>query len=74
MIKSKLLRSVCCLAGLLASILWGQGAVAVIRPLADTALIEGSPDKIEDVTDSWTFSRDTGASDPNWRLVATEEA
>lgn len=34
-------------------------------------LIDGNPDKIEDVSDAWTFARDVGSSDPNWRLVAT---
>ena len=38
------------------------------------AVIEGSTDRIEEVTDTWTFARETNASDPNWRLVATEEA
>jgi predicted lipid-binding transport protein (Tim44 family) len=38
------------------------------------AVIEGSLDKITEVTDLWTFARDTTSSDPNWRLVATEEA
>jgi predicted lipid-binding transport protein (Tim44 family) len=38
------------------------------------AIIDGSLDKITEVTDLWTFARDTGSSDPNWRLVATEEA
>jgi predicted lipid-binding transport protein (Tim44 family) len=38
------------------------------------AVIEGSLDKITEVTDLWTFARDTSTSDPNWRLVATEEA
>ena len=35
-------------------------------------VIDGSPDKVVDVTDVWTFSRDTRSSDPNWQLVATE--
>lgn len=34
--------------------------------------IEGSPDKVAEVTDVWTFARDVGARDPNWKLVATE--
>jgi predicted lipid-binding transport protein (Tim44 family) len=38
------------------------------------AVIDGSTDKITEVTDLWTFARDTSSSDPNWRLVATEEA
>ena len=36
------------------------------------AVIDGSPDKVTDVTDVWTFARDTSARDPNWKLVATE--
>ena len=38
------------------------------------AIVDGSVDKITEVTDLWTFSRDTTSADPNWRLVATEEA
>ena len=34
-------------------------------------VVEGDPNAIEKVTDIWTFSRDTGAVDPNWSLVAT---
>lgn len=34
-------------------------------------LIDGSPDKVVDINDVWTFSRDVGSRDPNWRLVAT---
>ncbi len=35
-------------------------------------VIEGSAEKVTDVTDVWTFARDTGSRDPNWKLVATE--
>ncbi len=35
------------------------------------AVVEGSPTTVRDVTDVWTFSRDTRARDPNWTLVAT---
>jgi predicted lipid-binding transport protein (Tim44 family) len=34
-------------------------------------VIDGNPTQIRDVTDVWTFSRDTTSRDPNWRLVAT---
>jgi predicted lipid-binding transport protein (Tim44 family) len=34
--------------------------------------IEGSPEKVTDVTDVWTFARDLSSRDPNWKLVATE--
>jgi predicted lipid-binding transport protein (Tim44 family) len=36
------------------------------------AVIEGSPDRVTDVTDVWTFARDISSRDPNWKLVATE--
>jgi predicted lipid-binding transport protein (Tim44 family) len=34
-------------------------------------VVDGDPNAIEKVTDIWTFSRDTKASDPNWQLIAT---
>lgn len=37
----------------------------------DGQVIEGDPDKVNVVTDFWTFARDTRSSDPNWTLVAT---
>jgi predicted lipid-binding transport protein (Tim44 family) len=36
------------------------------------AVIDGSPEKVTDVTDVWTFARDVSSRDPNWKLVATE--
>jgi predicted lipid-binding transport protein (Tim44 family) len=36
------------------------------------AVIDGAPDKVVDVTDVWTFSREVGSRDPNWKLIATE--
>jgi predicted lipid-binding transport protein (Tim44 family) len=36
------------------------------------AVIEGSADKVTEVTDVWTFARDVASRDPNWKLVATE--
>jgi predicted lipid-binding transport protein (Tim44 family) len=35
-------------------------------------VIDGSPDKVTEVTDVWTFARDVSSRDPNWKLVATE--
>jgi predicted lipid-binding transport protein (Tim44 family) len=35
-------------------------------------VIDGSPEKVTDVTDVWTFARDVSSRDPNWKLVATE--
>jgi predicted lipid-binding transport protein (Tim44 family) len=34
-------------------------------------VVEGDPKETREVTDVWTFARDTGTSDPNWTLVAT---
>ena len=38
----------------------------------DGKLIDGNPEKVTDVTDVWTFARDSASRDPNWKLVATE--
>lgn len=35
-------------------------------------VISGDSQKIQEVTDIWTFSRDVSSDDPNWRLVATQ--
>jgi predicted lipid-binding transport protein (Tim44 family) len=35
-------------------------------------VIDGSTEKVTDVTDVWTFARDLSSRDPNWKLVATE--
>ena len=36
------------------------------------AVIEGNAEKVTDVTDVWTFSRDVSSRDPNWKVIATE--
>ena len=45
--------------------------ISVTRDKAGT-VIEGTPEKVIDVTDVWTFARDLSSRDPNWKLVATE--
>ena len=35
-------------------------------------VIDGSAERVSDVTDVWTFARDVSARDPNWKLIATE--
>ncbi len=35
-------------------------------------VIDGSAERVTDITDVWTFARDLGSRDPNWKLVATE--
>lgn len=34
-------------------------------------VLDGDPTEVSDVTDIWTFSRDTKSRSPNWLLVAT---
>lgn len=36
--------------------------------------VEGDAASVREVTDIWTFCRDTTSRDPNWRLLATESA
>lgn len=40
----------------------------------DGSVVDGNPDTVVDVTDVWTFARDLGTRNPNWKLVATEAA
>ncbi len=37
-------------------------------------VVEGDPHAVNEVTDNWTFARDTRSDDPNWILVATNSA
>ena len=39
---------------------------------AEGVIVDGAADKVVDVVDVWTFARETGSRDPNWKLVATE--
>ncbi len=47
--------------------------ISVTRDKAGT-IVDGSPDKVADITDIWTFARDTSSRDPNWKLVGTGSA
>jgi predicted lipid-binding transport protein (Tim44 family) len=47
-----------------------SGQTSVTRG-PDNAILEGDPDRAEEHTDMWTFSRNTRSSDPNWILVGT---
>ena|SRR5690348_7529525 len=38
----------------------------------DGNVIDGSAERVTDITDVWTFARDVSSRDPNWKLVATE--
>lgn len=39
----------------------------------DGTVIDGNPDTVSHVTDTWTFSRTLGSKDPTWLLSATGE-
>ncbi len=45
--------------------------VSVTRDRAGK-VIDGSADKVTEVTDVWTFAREVTSRDPNWKLIATE--
>lgn len=45
--------------------------INVTRDASGTA-IEGDQSKVEEITDIWTFARNTRSSNPNWKLVATQ--
>jgi predicted lipid-binding transport protein (Tim44 family) len=47
--------------------------ITATRDQAGT-VIDGSPDKVVQIDDVWTFARNTGSRDPNWKLAATESA
>jgi predicted lipid-binding transport protein (Tim44 family) len=38
---------------------------------SDGQIVDGNPNTVTEVTDFWTFARDTRSRDPNWDLVAT---
>ncbi|MEL7304054.1 MAG: Tim44/TimA family putative adaptor protein, partial [Pseudomonadota bacterium] len=35
-------------------------------------VISGDPQRVQDVTDIWTFARDLSTQDPNWKLIGTQ--
>ena len=45
--------------------------VSVTRD-ADGTVIDGDPDEVIEVTDIWTFARNTRSNDPNWTLIETD--
>jgi predicted lipid-binding transport protein (Tim44 family) len=38
----------------------------------DGKVVEGDATEVQTIRDAWTFARDVGSRDPNWKLVATE--
>lgn len=37
-------------------------------------VIEGDPNQVTDITDIWTFARNTRGRDPNWKLIETRSS
>ncbi|MBM85438.1 MAG: translocase [Rhodospirillaceae bacterium] len=46
--------------------------VKVLRSSAGD-IVEGDPDRIENLTDVWLFARDVRSGDPNWQLIAIRD-
>ncbi|SFJ69524.1 Tim44/TimA family putative adaptor protein [Jannaschia pohangensis] len=44
---------------------------SVVRD-AEGTIVEGNPNEIRKQRDVWTFAREMGADNPNWKLVATD--
>ena len=68
-------------ADLVSAELTGRRAVVTVKFVSELisattnragAVIDGDPKQIREITDVWTFERDVGSRDPNWKLVATE--
>ena len=38
---------------------------------SEDRVVDGDPNQVTEITDIWTFSRDTKTNDPNWKLVET---
>ena len=36
-------------------------------------IVDGDDKRVSEITDVWTFEREVNSSDPNWKLIATEE-
>lgn len=47
--------------------------VVVVRD-KDGHILEGQPGVSHTITDDWTFARPVRSHDPNWQLIATQEA
>jgi predicted lipid-binding transport protein (Tim44 family) len=38
---------------------------------SENRVVDGDPNEVTEITDIWTFSRDTKTNDPNWKLLET---
>lgn len=67
-------------ADLLEAGMQGRDAVVTVKFVSEQVnavrsatgdVLEGDSNRVTEVVDVWTFSRDTKSRDPNWQLVAT---
>ena len=67
-------------ADIVEAFLDGRAAHVTVKFVTDQAnvtrdangeVVDGDPSAVTEVTDFWTFARDTRSRDPNWTLVAT---
>lgn len=67
-------------ADLLEAGMQGRDAVITVKFISEQVnavrsatgdVLEGDPNRVTEVVDIWTFSRDTKSRDPNWQLIAT---
>ncbi len=58
----------------------GQDAMVTVKFVSEQVnvtldsqdrIIEGDPNQVTEITDIWTFSRNTASRDPNWKLIET---
>ena len=58
----------------------GQNAMVTVKFVSEQVnvtrdsedrIVDGDPNQVTEITDIWTFSRDTKSRDPNWKLVET---
>ena len=61
----------------------GRGAIVTLKFVSEQVnvtrdteghVIDGDPNHVTDVTDIWTFSRNTRSRDPNWKLIETRSS
>ena len=68
------------IANIIEAKLRGRDAIVTVRFVteqvnvtrdAGEAVVDGDPNRVESITDTWTFSRNTRGRDPNWLLIQT---
>jgi len=56
----------------LVTIQYGAQVVSATKD-ADGQLIDGDEEAVVNISDEWTFSRNTKSRDPNWKLISTNQ-